>query len=162
MSLRANKGKGNSVHRDEWETPQWLFDKLDDQYYFTFDCCASDDNTKCNVWSQDNFLYYDEAFTDDVHWMNPPFSKARVMFEHFFKVVPRGVCIFRCDNMETKLWQDIILKHASWILIPDKRINYEGMDGNGSVFPSALIGFNVSYPINIKGTILEVKAQNDD
>ena len=89
--------------------------------------------------------------------MNPPFSKAFKMFEHFFKVVNKGVCIYRCDNMETKVWQDIILPNASWIFIPNKRIKYEGHEGKGSRFPSALIGFNVEPPKNINGVVLWLK-----
>ena len=65
--------------------------------------------------------------------------------------------IFFVDNMETKIWQDIILKSATWILIPKGRIAYEGMKGNGSRFPSALIGFNVKIPKYVKGTILLLK-----
>jgi len=135
-----------------WETPRVLFDKLNKQYDFTFDCCAEEGNTKCETWSGD-FLD-DLDIANVTSWMNPPFSKADAMFRHFFKVIKRGVCIYRCDNMETKIWQDIILKKATWIFIPKGRICYEGMDGKGSRFPSALIGFNVKSPINIKGMLL--------
>jgi len=69
----------------------------------------------------------------------------------------RGVAIYRCDNMETQIWQKIILKNANWIFIPNKRYNYVGMKGKGSRFPSALIGFNVDYPKNLEGTLLLIK-----
>jgi hypothetical protein len=94
---------------------------------------------------------------DFMCWMNPPFSKAYDMFKHFFKVITHGVAIYRCDNMETKVWQDIILKNANWILIPKGRICYEGMEGKGSRFPSALIGFNVKPPKYVKGIVMEIR-----
>ena len=152
--MKGNNGSGNNIERDEWETPQWLFNILHKQYGFTYDCCASDKNSKCDVWSDDDFLDYDEAFKDDVHWMNPPFSKALEMFRHFFKVVGKGVAIYRCDNFETKIWQEIIFPNASWVFIPNKRIAYEGMDGKGSRFPSALIGFNVPVIESLDGITL--------
>lgn len=62
-----------------------------------------------------------------------------------------GVAIYRCDNMETKVWQEIILKNADWIFIPKGRISYEGKVGKGSRFPSALIGVGVSAPKEIEG-----------
>lgn len=157
MSKITNKGKGNVLSRDDWQTPQELFNALNEQYLFTYDCCAKDDgsDSKCDAWCFD-FLEEDNLRSDDTCWMNPPFSKAREMFEHYFKIVPKGVCIFRCDNMETKTWQ-IILKHANWILIPPYRINYEGKTGGGAVFPSALIGYNIETPIYVKGTILRVE-----
>jgi len=153
METKANDGSGNNEGRDTWETPQELWNKLNNQYRFTFDCCSSNDNSKCNVWSTD-FLNYDSDFKHDLSWMNPPFSKALEMFTHFFKVINKGVAIYRCDNMETKLWQEIIFPKASWIFIPLGRICYEGMEGKGSRFPSALIGFNVKPPIGIKGGLL--------
>jgi phage N-6-adenine-methyltransferase len=130
MKGKGNDGSGNIESRDEWETPQWLFDILHEQYGFTYDCCASDKNSKCDVWSDDNFLDYDDSFKDDVHWMNPPFSKALEMFRHFFKVVGKGVAIYRCDNMETKIWQKVI-------------------------FPIALIGFNIEPPQGFEGKLLK-------
>ena len=36
-----------SSQRDDWETPQDLFDKLNAEFNFTLDPCASNDNAKC-------------------------------------------------------------------------------------------------------------------
>jgi len=140
--------------RDMWETPKELWEGLNKQYIFNFDCCANGFNKKCSKWAC-NF----ESIKDAQWWccwMNPPFSKAYKMFEHFFNVVKCGVAIYRCDNMETKVWQDIILKNASWILIPKGRIKYEGFEGTGSRFPSAIIGYNVDVPEYLEGVILKV------
>ena len=137
--------------RDSWETPKELFDKLNSQYKFQIDCCATPKNTKCQVFYQ-NFLQEKRNFS--VCWMNPPFSKAHKMFQHFFKITQKGICIYRCDNMETKVWQEQILPNASWIFVFNKRINYEGQTGKGARFPSALIGFNVTPPKLKNGKLL--------
>lgn len=159
--MKANDGKGNIEARDEWETPQWLFDILHKQYNFNIDLCASNSNTKCNSFFDKNLLFENQVnfFKSklDRCWMNPPFSKALEMFKHFFKVIGKGVAIYRYDNFETKIWQEVIFPNASWVFIPNKRIAYEGMDGKGSRFPSALIGFNVSTPNFVEGTILKVE-----
>ncbi len=153
----GNNGKGNTEERDDWWTPQWLFDHINKQYHFGFDCCANYDNTKCSVYSEDFLKEIGNGI--GICWMNPPFSKAEKMFKHFFKIVPCGVCIYRCDNMETKVWQDIILKYATWIFIPRGRISYEGKKGKGSRFPSALIGFNVNPPCVSDGTTLYLNGE---
>ena len=150
--MKANNGSGNIESRDGWETPQWLFDLLDEEYYFDFDCCATSRNTKLSCYPFD-FLKYNVAHVT-MAWMNPPFSKALEMFRHFFKVIEKGVAIYRCDNFETKIWQEIIFPNASWVFIPNKRIAYEGMDGKGSRFPSALIGFNVPEIQSLEGITL--------
>ena len=39
-----------SSKKDDWETPQWLFDKLDSEFHFTLDPCANDLNHKCDKY----------------------------------------------------------------------------------------------------------------
>ena len=151
--MKANNGTGNNIERDEWETPKWLFNKLHKQFNFKYDCCASKENTKTKDYSEIDFQ--DIGLVRSTAWMNPPFSKALEMFRHFFKVIKKGVAIYRCDNMETKVWQQIILPNASWVFIPNKRIAYEGMEGSGSRFPSALIGFNVPLIESLVGITLK-------
>ncbi len=157
--MKGNDGTGNIEERDDWQTPQWLFDKLNEQYDFNFDCCAEEDNTKCRYYHSD-FENVDVLIKDA--WMNPPFTKAYNMFQNFFRVVSKGVAIFRCDNMETKIWQEVILKHATWIFIPKGRISYEGKIGKGSRFPSALIGFNIEPPVELEGYSLFVQEKKDE
>jgi len=44
--MKGNNGSGNIEERDVWQTPKELFDKLNQQYSFELDCCASENNTK--------------------------------------------------------------------------------------------------------------------
>lgn len=41
-----NKGLFTSA-TDEWATPQDFFDALDDEFHFTLDVCANEENHKC-------------------------------------------------------------------------------------------------------------------
>jgi hypothetical protein len=155
---RGNNGLGNNEGRDSWETPGWLFGILNKQYDFSFDCCATVENTKVKKIPGFSFSS-DFEKTRKIRgpaWMNPPFSKAQKMFEHFFKVVLTGVSIYRSDNLETRLWQDIILEDATWVFIVKGRIQYEGQEGNGARFPSALIGINIEPPEKLEGRLLEL------
>ena len=158
MTKLDNKGKGNVSNRDDWQTPQWLFNKLNEQYRFTFDCCASKENRK-HLWYSNDFLNIineigqAQYISDHTVWMNPPFSKAPEMIRHFFEIVDHGVSIYRMDNMETKIWQHILAK-SDWIHIFDKRINYEGKAGKGAVFGSALFGIGVEPPKDFNGTTM--------
>ncbi len=155
---KGNDGTGNITERDNWETPKKLWNKLDNQYKFNFDCCASENNSKCEEWSEEFDILPKVLFDFKyICWMNPPFSLAREMFEHFFKVVSKGVAIYRCDNLETSLWQEVILANADWVFIPKGRISYEGKEGKGSRFPSALIGKGIPIPKELKGFTLKVQ-----
>lgn len=67
-----------SIHfrstRDDWETPQDLFDALHAEFGFTVDVCASDKTAKCAQYytKADNGLGKD--WSDEIVWMNPPFG----------------------------------------------------------------------------------------
>ena len=73
---------------DSWQTPQKLWDALNKQYNFFIDCCASKKNNKRPQFF-DKTTPFETKLTffkgyKVVCWMNPPFSKAYEMFEHFF------------------------------------------------------------------------------
>lgn len=157
MKDKGNDGKGDTQERDLWETNDDLWDELNRQYHFEFDCCASHKNTKTKLFASD-FEGIENVI--GVAWMNPPFTKARAMFEHFFKVVKQGVAIYRIDNPETAIWQEVIFPSATWVFIPKGRISYTPFDikirGGQTRFPSALIGYNVKEVEGIKGRILKV------
>lgn len=54
-----------SVHfsskSNEWYTPQYLFDELNEKYQFTLDPCASHENAKCDKY----FTIEDDGLTKD-------------------------------------------------------------------------------------------------
>jgi len=149
--MKANNGKGNVSQRDFWKTPDFVFNILDNQYSFSFDCCADVSNKKCVEFSDD---FESIARTGGVAWMNPPFSKALDMFIHFFNIVDSGVAIYRCDNLETAIWQDLILKNSDWVFFFKGRIEYEGQQASGARFPSALIGVGLDRPVGLRGKVM--------
>ena len=132
------------IDRDCWETPMELFNKLQYLFELKVDCCASEENAKCDFYFT-NFLKCTGNKKATTYFMNPPFSKARTMFSHWAKLKLKGICIYRCDNLETEVWQNYIIPNASWIFIPKGRIEYEykGRKVIGNRFPSAIIGFGV-------------------
>lgn len=64
-----------SSNRDDWETPQSLFDKLDKEFNFTLDPCSSKKNHKCVKFytEEDNGLERD--WGGEIVFCNPPYSK---------------------------------------------------------------------------------------
>ena len=58
----------------EWSTPQDLFDKLNSEFNFELDVCASKDNHKCERY----FTKEDDAFLNKWTgrvWCNPPYGR---------------------------------------------------------------------------------------
>jgi site-specific DNA-methyltransferase (adenine-specific) len=57
----------------EWETPAWLFERLDAEFHFTLDVCAEPWNAKVEPYlsPEDDAL---ERAWPGVCWMNPPYG----------------------------------------------------------------------------------------
>ena len=68
-----NKGLLTSK-TDEWETPQWLFDKLNAQFNFKFDVCANQNNAKCKTYFDKETDGLSQEWTGAC-WMNPPYGR---------------------------------------------------------------------------------------
>jgi len=60
---------------NEWETPQDLFEKLNEEFCFTLDPCATKENAKCEKYytKKENGLIQD--WRDEVVFMNPPYGR---------------------------------------------------------------------------------------
>jgi phage N-6-adenine-methyltransferase len=61
-----------SSKSDMWATPQDFFDKLNAEFYFQLDVCATKENAKCATY----FTEHDDGLTqpwDSRNWCNPPF-----------------------------------------------------------------------------------------
>lgn len=59
---------------DEWPTPRYVFDKLNDEFHFDLDVCADDLNHKCDRY----FTKEQDGLRQDwkgTCWMNPPYGR---------------------------------------------------------------------------------------
>lgn len=69
----------NNVHfltgKDDWETPQELYDKLDEEFGFTLDPCATKENAKCAKYYtlQEDGLA--QNWAGEIVFCNPPYSR---------------------------------------------------------------------------------------
>lgn len=64
-----------STGKDDWETPQWLFDTLDSEFGFTLDPCCTHENAKCkkHYTQEENGLLRD--WGGETVFCNPPYSR---------------------------------------------------------------------------------------
>lgn len=72
-NLMLTKGLFTS-NTDEWATPKQLFDKLNAEFHFNTDVCATAENAKCSRYytkEQDGL----KQEWRGVCWMNPPYGR---------------------------------------------------------------------------------------
>lgn len=64
-----------SSKRHDWETPQQFFDKLDREFHFTLDPCATPKTAKCEKFftSKENGLLQD--WSGETVFCNPPYGR---------------------------------------------------------------------------------------
>ena len=63
-----------SGEKPDWETPYWLFKQLNEEFHFTLDAAASDQNHKCDAY----FTEETDGLKHEWHkstWCNPPYGR---------------------------------------------------------------------------------------
>lgn len=139
----------NSVHfsseSDNWATPSDFFEKLNNEFGFTLDVCASRSNAKCQRFftSEDDGLYQEWG---GICYMNPPYG--RVISDWMKKAYESAqagatvVCLVPART-DTKWWHDYAAK-ASEIRFYKGRLKFGGC-ANSAPFPSAIVIFRPCY-----------------
>ena len=59
---------------DNWSTPQDFFDKLNDEFHFTLDVCADENNHKCEHYYTKEIDGLSRPWVGTV-WCNPPYGR---------------------------------------------------------------------------------------
>ena len=63
-----------SSKSNEWETPQDLFDKLNDVFNFTLDPCSTDENYKCKKHYTQKNDGLTKNWANEIVFCNPPYG----------------------------------------------------------------------------------------
>lgn len=137
---------------EEWGTPQELFNRLNKEFNFTLDICASKENTKCPKY----YTKEEDALKQEwggVIWMNPPYGRQIGNWVKKAKEIARQgkatvVCLLPART-DTAWWHDYVMK-ANEIRLIKGRLKFG--DGKGSApFPSAIVIFKkgLASPIRI-------------
>ena len=128
--------------KDDWETPQYLFMELNEEFDFTVDACATKDNTKCRVFIDDalNVMWRGRVFC------NPPYGRQIKKFAEkawlSFQSKHTDLIVMLLPARTDTLWfHDFILDKAE-IRFLKGRLKFEinGVDTkNSAPFPSMVV-----------------------
>jgi len=136
-----NKALFNSG-RDDWETPQDLFDELDREFSFTLDPCATAETAKCSNYftlSEDGLT---QDWTGEIVFCNPPYNRKQDAWvkkccEHGTN---GGIAVMLLPaRTDTARFHDLILGKAEIRFIRG-RLTFAGAR-NPAPFPSMLVIF---------------------
>ena len=127
-------------NRQDWATPQFLFDGLNAEFRFEVDVCANAENAKCKRFfsEQDNGLSQD---WNGVCWMNPPYGRTiGLWMKKAFESSLNGalvVCLVPART-DTTWWHKYAMRGEIRYL--RGRLKF-GESENSAPFPSAIVIF---------------------
>lgn len=133
----------------EYETPQELFDILDDEFDFTLDVCADANNHKTSIYftEEQNSLIQDWK---GVCWMNPPYKNMRKWIVKAYEESKKHNSIVVClipARTNTLWWHDYCMKGE--IRFIKGRPKFKGCI-HGLPQPLAIVIFSNHYNNNYK------------
>lgn len=142
----SSQAAGMAVHysseKPDWETPQDLFDLLNEEFHFTLDVCAVPETAKCAAYftPEDDGLAQD--WTRNVCWMNPPYgddipdwmNKAR----REARIGATVVCLVPA-RVDTTWWWDNCIYGEIRFLKGRLKFKQGGNEVTSAPFPSAVI-----------------------
>lgn len=124
----------------EWETPQKLFDLLNEKWHFDLDVCATAENNKCEHFFSKEQDGLKQEWTG-VCWMNPPYGRdIRKWVQKAYESSLKGakvVCLLPART-DTGWWHDFCMKGS--IEFIRGRLKF-GNSKSGAPFPSAIVIF---------------------
>lgn len=126
-----------TAEKDDWATPQALFDKLNEEFHFTVDVCANEHNHKCQLYWNAEQDGLKQDWNGHMCWVNPPYGYKAPLWvakasQH------NAVCLLPART-DTALFHQYIWKKAE-VRFLQGRLHFN--DGSGRApFPSMIVIF---------------------
>lgn len=146
MTTAWNKEQLYSSKKQDWATPQALFDALHEEFNFGLDAAANNHNAKCSLFIDTDSLSQDwAALCPESHavWLNPPYGrKIGPWIEKAYRESLKGCCVVVLVFARTDVkWWGAWAKRAAQIITIEGRIRFEGASSSAPA-PSCLLVFD--------------------
>jgi len=139
-AVQSRMGVHYSSETDDWSTPPDLFAKLDGEFRFDLDVCASEENAKCTLFFNRETDGLSQEWRGAV-WMNPPYGNEIVAWvAKAYEAAQDGatvVCLLPART-DTRWWWDFC--RYGEVRFLRGRLKFGGGD-TGAPFPSAVVIF---------------------
>ena len=131
-----------SSKTDMWATPQDFFDKLDQEFHFTLDVCATPENAKCQKFYTEQDDGLSQPWTGTV-WCNPPYGRnlGKWVEKAYMEHLTEGATVVMLlpARTDTRWFHENVYPHAE-IRFVKGRLKF-GDSTNSAPFPSMVAIF---------------------
>lgn len=141
MSNKLNNGLFTS-NTDEWTTPQAFFDKLNAEFDFTLDPCATKQNAKCERYYTKEEDGLKKSREGECVFCNPPYGREIAKWvKKAHEEAKQGAMVVMLipARTDTSYWHEYIFGHAEVRFIKG-RLKFNDSK-NSAPFPSAVVIF---------------------
>lgn len=130
-----------------WETPQDLFDRLDREFHFDLDVCASDGCQRCESYFAPQTDGLRQSWAGHICFMNPPYgSEIKDWVKKAAAESERAVVVALLPGRtDTKWFQQYVLPYVSEIRLVAGRVRFRGAK-SGAPFPSVIAVYGPLKP----------------
>ena len=131
---------------DEWATPIGVYTSLDNEFHFTVDACATDENHKCDHYFTKEQDGLKQDWSGEVVFCNPPYSCIAKWVEKAYREALQDkttVVLLIPARTDTRYFHDFIL-HRSEIRFIRGRLKFSRHVYNAP-FPSMIVIFRGAY-----------------
>ena len=147
------------MRTNEWSTPQDLFDTLNEEFNFSLDVCATDENAKCPWYITEDALSksWSARWAQNV-WMNPPYDRSIGKWVEKAYIESKSnqaiiVCLLPVKT-DTRWWHDFVMKSHEIRFIKG-RLRF-GSSKKDAPFPCCVVVFRSDYPVLGPPTITSI------
>ena len=124
----------------EWSTPDDFFKKLDQEFNFTLDPCATVQNKKCKKFFTKEEDGLKQDWSKEIVFMNPPYGRViKYWIKKAYEESLKGavvVCLIPART-DTSYWHDYCMKGTIRFIRGRLKFNNK----NSAPFPSAVVIF---------------------
>lgn len=130
-----------SSKSNEWATPQVLFDKLDREFHFTLDPCATPENAKCKKYYTESDDGLAQDWTNKPVFCNPPYGREIAKWVKKAATTKALTVMLIPARTDTTYFHDYIYKKEGVeVRFIRGRLKF-GDSKSGAPFPSMIVVF---------------------
>ena len=135
--MAINDGMFTSLSH-EWQTPPEIFNPLNDEFGFTVDAAATDENALLPRYWTKREDSIKQDWSGERIWCNPPYGRDQQLFVRKAAKLEAEVAVLLIPaRTDTRIWHECIFPMAE-IRFVKGRIQFVGAP-SGAPFPSAVV-----------------------
>lgn len=141
-----------SSAKDDWETPDDLFNELHERFNFTVDAAASHNNAKLpRYWTKEDDAL-SKSWSEERVWLNPPYGREIFAFmkkchdeqRRAPELPPEIICALVPARTDTRWWHEHVIGGYADVKFIKGRLKFKGAK-HSAPFPSALLLYGAKW-----------------